>query len=1598
MVSKSSQFSSGGGSSSRFGSNPQPAGTGGGQLKRGPQLKSGQQLNNPTRIGNGSTKVKTTDKNYSLPGYELKGSKKKGDIYNLYFEPIAAGAPQRVEQKVAARAPDIFSADAATFYGRVIPISAGRRMIAGVPIYANTKTERFLRVPKQGKVLSEPAASPPATILPGNIPSITTYWYEFVAKVAIALGMPATPLTAAAARAAGWSGFAGRFFTVGVYNTNPPNYSVWPYHETFLIDPSVIAQAKATNTYHYNILQQRINNTWFSRIEEAIRRAGSHNIDVIKSKFKFYISSPKHPYRWEWLDGPPASTSGSSGSGSGSDSGGGVTTKKSVFLAYAFGQPGVPPEELDGVEVSRVWANEKLIYDKSSISGWNIDRNVKMTVYDGDPDQLPDPELLRDFGVGNAPAFRGLIYVMFENLLGSLVNVPNVRAELVDVIDPIIDIYEPVRLAGRVGERSCFALNRKLNHIYTFSGSTNTGRILTTDLTNEQELSDVPLTNLLGVQVSRPTDTVICDPFYGYIISQVSSGSNFRPSIVFDPSSGQELSKTGVESSGELAGNTALLRKYCAVSINGGAMDDTLLVGCHHPTVTLFFGDPVYIFRLTASGVITIPWKDAGSGTIFPDGTPMVDVTTGDPINRLLGYGTFYAASTTSIRRVTVPRGLGLDDPDADLDTDTSVITYPRFIDGVPDAIAGTTEVFLNDNDVSTPCSIPGTAIGNLTAAGLNARVVATIDYGESRDLHKARIRMRCLSLPSLEDGYQLVRSTDGVSWTAFGTTFSVGPLYSFFEYEVSISVAARYIGVALKARDFSAITDVEITTLDGYGFGGITEIPDPNITEPASMLLWTVPVGYTIYKMISDPSTSDIVVFYSNGTDHRFTRLELSDEVKGVPNPIPQGPSVSVLVDVPLGFSVTAFNGPDYDMLHYQDVSLNTLAIINTSLVRLVNLRSGFVKSITLPNSAQVTTPPSPTPVVVNTTIDLSATSYFNSASGYIFGRNNVGTTNYGWSKIYPKANTKSEFNLADIIRWIAIRGGYSSSQISFTGYEELEATGSIVTSRVNLMDVLKDMSFIYNFDIFESENKIKFVKRSKGSSLSIDVVLEEDDLAPLDSGESPSFITRDVSAEEMPRSIEMQYIDESSDYTVSLVRASRPTHPVDVAAGSSGTESYAIPIVMPPQDALKLVSSALYGIWTSKLEHQFRVLPENLRIEPSDVTTLSIGGYDYTMKVQEATINADNSQSILAKNFATGDDVEYEEADNTFVRLPQGIAGPSLTNFYFLDVPTLYDDDIVLAGSVEDEVPTYMAATSYGQPNWEGAEVQYLNGRDWTTVLTETETTFVTGSVITPLPSFPGNTIDEIHTMRVNITSFGFPNMTSDIDPGDPAQTEALMDVFLNDDANMCVIGAPSRWEVIQYRDIQFIAGNQYDISFIARGRRGTEQNTSRHRAGDKFILISRPPVRLSSMPLDKVGTTVRVRALGTGMDPVAAQAVSVAYEGAFEKAFAPTGHNAIIDGGDLVLSWIRRTRYRTTVEDLSDTTPLEGGYQEYELEIIDDGEVLRTVTGLLVPTYRYLQANILTDLGATASLTQITFRVYQLDQKIGRGFAGEATLDLV
>jgi hypothetical protein len=119
--------------------------------------------------------------------------------------------------------------------------------------------------------------------------------------------------------------------------------------------------------------------------------------------------------------------------------------------------------------VRRVWADGKLLYDRTGASEIAVPPGVKMRFYMGTEDQLPNSTILADKGEANTPAYRGLAYIVFDDLpLDNYSNrIPQITAEVYkDGVGAGFGPFKSMTVQGQVlGSNTAFA-NYQNNQLF----------------------------------------------------------------------------------------------------------------------------------------------------------------------------------------------------------------------------------------------------------------------------------------------------------------------------------------------------------------------------------------------------------------------------------------------------------------------------------------------------------------------------------------------------------------------------------------------------------------------------------------------------------------------------------------------------------------------------------------------------------------------------------------------------------------------------------------------------------------------------------------------------------------------------------------------------------------------------------------------------------------------------------------------------------------------------------------------------------------------------------------------------------------------------
>ena len=417
-------------------------------------------------------------------------------------------------------------------------------------------------------------------------------------------------------------------------------------------------------------------------------------------------------------------------------------------------------------------------------------------------------------------------------------------------------------------------------------------------------------------------------------------------------------------------------------------------------------------------------------------------------------------------------------------------------------------------------------------------------------------------------------------------------------------------------------------------------------------------------------------------------------------------------------------------------------------------------------------------------------------------------------------------------------------------------------------------------------------------------------------------------------------------------------------------------LPIVMTDDEAKRAASAILASAWVERDGFELYLLPAFMRLDPGDVVEVEKVSGQLTADLQLRLTEIDLSGGWLLRLKAVTDDPIVWQTDHVIgspvpASEQTGIPFDVPSQGFFLNLPALSADDGQNGGFWLGAAPAW----SLENTTWRGAVV-YRSSEG----VSFSDFKAITSSVAwakaaTVLPAYDRWGVwDEDNVLEVVVQTPGLA-------------FESRSDVQVFDGTNLLLVGQ----EIIQFATAVQIGSLTWRLSKLLRGRYGTEWAMGLHQPGEPVLLLEQATlIRVSS--LDEVGIERLYRTVSIGSDPSLPDAIGFINEATSLKPFAPVHILGSRNGaGDLTVTWVRRTRYGGAWRDLVDV-PLNEASEAYEVDVLDDGNVIRTITSNS-PALTYAAADQTTDFGTPQS--SITIAIHQLSASVGRGFAGKATL---
>jgi hypothetical protein len=239
------------------------------------------------------------------------------------------------------------------------------------------------------------------------------------------------------------------------------------------------------------------------------------------------------------------------------------------------------------------------------------------------------------------------------------------------------------------------------------------------------------------------------------------------------------------------------------------------------------------------------------------------------------------------------------------------------------------------------------------------------------------------------------------------------------------------------------------------------------------------------------------------------------------------------------------------------------------------------------------------------------------------------------------------------------------------------------------------------------------------------------------------------------------------------------------------------------------------------------------------------------------------------------------------------------------------------------------------------------------------------VTGTVLSFSANFNNsspNFIDDFNTVRIRMDS-------GEIEP-------VTLEKFLAGKQ----LGWFSTGEILAFKNAEIVSNNPltFDISYMIRGTKGTEGFIDNHAVGERFVLLTDYLVRLP-VELFDVNREVRFKIVPDGLTETEVDTETI--HTVTLESVKP--FSAVVDseraGGDVIISWYRRTRINGRWTDYIDVGFAPGELNTYTVRIYDGSAIKREfITETGERSIVYTASQQITDWGSVQ--LAYTVRVFQ------------------
>lgn len=532
-------------------------------------------------------------------------------------------------------------------------------------------------------------------------------------------------------------------------------------------------------------------------------------------------------------------------------------------------------------------------------------------------------------------------------------------------------------------------------------------------------------------------------------------------------------------------------------------------------------------------------------------------------------------------------------------------------------------------------------------------------------------------------------------------------------------------------------------------------------------------------------------------------------------------------------------------------------------------------------------------------------------------------------------------------ICEWAGLDVSTDIDVTDITGSGQI-VRGYVIDQIMSAREALTSLFSAYFFDAHESGGRIVFKLRERTTFTDLDT----DRFVTTSNSPAGYSITR-AQETELPQAARVSYISELADYTVASIGTVRPN------GSSQSVAELRFPMAFDDNYARYVSELVIQESWNARETLELNLPPSQFSLDPGDGISFTVENRDFDFRITSVDIG-----STIECSAETIDTSIYDKVIDT-------------ESAYIINQPTVYGQSQIVFLDLplftgQETSPWATRVATYQYPYPPAVNVYLDNGSDLILQVQQIQRTQM-GVTVADFPIGPHTFIDEGNTLQVDWFdhTYEFPGITESA---------------VYDGGNiMAIQTSTGAWEVFRFINAtkQFTGGDyerRWNFTRLIRGDYGTYTDMEDViPAGAAVVLLNSNT--LSALPMSEEN---KLNSIDYRYGPSSYNTGSPYYQDVTHSGsavgqlpYAVAQINFALNSGNVDISWIRQTRFGGSSFE-AQTVPLNEETESYEIDVFDSTNTyVETIEITGSPNYTY-----------TGGLTEFSIVIYQMSATIGRG----------